>query len=128
MVKQKEASLHQQVVEYLKWQHPKILFRTDFSAGIKMTIGQAVKHKALQKCKSWPDLHIAKPSKGYAGLFLELKKEGTKITNRNGDYATPHLKEQAEVLADLKDLGYAACFAAGFNEAKKIIDDYLNKI
>lgn len=125
MIKQKEASLHQQIVDYLKLQYPKVLFRTDFSAGIKMTIGQAMKHKALQKCKAWPDLHIVKPSKGYYGLFLELKKEGTKITNRNGEYATPHLKDQAEILATLKELGYAGSFAVGFDETKAIIDDYL---
>lgn len=61
------------------------------------------------------------------GLFLELKKEGTRLKKRNGDWATPHIAEQAAVLEKLRSRGYCAEFAVGFEEAKRIIDEYLGK-
>lgn len=120
-----EASLHQLVVTWLKYHHPAIIFRTDFSAGVKMTIGQAVKHKSLQHSRAFPDLQILKPNRGYHGLFLELKKTGTRISKRDGSYSSDHLLEQAAMLAKLKSLGYCASFAVGFDEAVEIINDYL---
>lgn len=59
------------------------------------------------------------------GLFLELKKEGTRLKKKNGDWATEHIAEQAEVLEKLRERGYGAEFAVGFAEAKKMIDGYL---
>lgn len=60
-----------------------------------------------------------------AGLYIELKKEGTRLKKKNGDWATEHIAEQAEVLAKLRQRGYCAEFAVGFEEAKIIIDEYL---
>ena len=61
------------------------------------------------------------------GLFLELKKEGTRLKKKDGEWASPHIAEQAEVLRKLRDRGYAAEFVVGFDEAKKVIDDYLQR-
>lgn len=60
-----------------------------------------------------------------AGLFLELKKDGTRLKKKNGEWANEHIAEQAKVLEDLRQRGYCAEFAVGFDEAKKIIDEYL---
>lgn len=137
--------VHQNVVDYLKIQYPLIPFRTDFAAGIKMTPGQAVKHKRLQYDRAWPDLFIAtasykNKSADYYGLFIELKKPGTKLKRerdatrktagdpklrRAGDWYDLHIEEQAEMLATLRIHGYKAEFAVGFDEAKAIIDEYL---
>lgn len=128
-----EDMLHQQVTDYLRLQYPKVLFRTDFAAGIKMTPGQAIKHKRLQGgYRAWPDLFIAKPCIGmngpnYHGLFIELKKQGTKILKCNGQLlANKHLQEQHQTLEYLNNLGYRAVFGVGFDETKKIIDQYLS--
>lgn len=125
-----EENLHQQVVDYLKLQYPGILFRTDFAAGIKMTLGQAVKHKKLQAGRAWPDIFVAAPMYkeqvvDWYGLFIELKKEGTKLKAKNGRWASPHIAEQAEVLTYLRFNGYCATFACGFEAAKDVIDKYL---
>lgn len=59
------------------------------------------------------------------GLFLELKKEGTRLKKKNGDWATEHIAEQAKVLEGLRQRGYCAEFAVGYEEAVRIIDEYL---
>lgn len=61
----------------------------------------------------------------FNGLYLELKKEGTRLKKKNGDWATEHIAEQSKILGQLRDRGYCAEFAVGFEEAKKIIDEYL---
>ena len=61
-----------------------------------------------------------------AGLMIELKKEGTRIFKKDGTLvADEHIREQFDMLAELRNRGYAAEFACGFDEAKKLIDDYM---
>lgn len=63
----------------------------------------------------------------YNGLYLELKAEGNSPFKKDGTLKKDqHLEEQDKYLQTLRGKGYKAEFATGFNEAKKIIDDYLN--
>jgi hypothetical protein len=129
-----EATLQRQVCDYIRLQYPGIIFRSDFASGMKLSIGQAAKHKRLQSSRAYPDLFIAEPRNErltgaytghYCGLFIELKaktiykKDGTLLAN-------PHVAEQADMLEKLKLRGYMAKFAVGFDEAKAIIDEYLS--
>lgn len=74
------------------------------------------------------------------GLYLELKKDGTKLIRdkdarkilkgelklrKKGDWWDLHTEEQALMLEQLRQRGYRAEFAVGFDEAKRIIDEYL---
>ena len=143
----KEEKLHLKVCDYLRNNYPDVLFRTDFSSGMKMTPGQAAKHKKFQKSRAWPDLFIAKSTTridyeyfttgafpirpfvdGYSGLFLELKAEGTKLYKKNGEMvANKHYQEQAEMLEKLRSNKYKAEFAIGYEDAIKQIHDYLGE-
>ena len=107
-------------------QYPDVMFRTDFAAGIKMTMGQASKHRALQSNRAWPDLFIAEPSGGFYGLFIELKREGTRVYLKDGKTLTAdkHIREQMEVLQHLRSKGYWASMCVGFDEAKTVINAY----
>jgi hypothetical protein len=60
-----------------------------------------------------------------AGLYIKLKKDSTRLKKKNGDWASEHIAEQAAVLEELRWRGFKAEFAVGFDEAKKIIDEYL---
>jgi len=123
----KEQSLHQQIVDYIKYQYPKVLFRTDFAAGIKMSIGQAIKHKKLQKCKAWPDLFIAEPIGDFKGLFIELKIREREVFLKDGRLVrSSHIEQQLSVLIELQYKGYYSIFGFGFDHTKKVIDNYLN--
>ena len=129
----KEENLHLKVCDYLRKNYPDVLFRTDFSSGMKMTPGQAAKHKKFQKSRAWPDLFIAYTQfDGFemkeGGLFIELKAEGTKLYKKNGEMiANKHYREQAEMLEKLRLNGYIAEFAVGYDEAIRIITDYLGE-
>ena len=125
-----EAVLHQQVTEYLKIKYPAVLFRTDFAAGLKMSMPQAILHKKLQASKAWPDLQIAErshpPYGDYPVMYIELKAEDVKLYKKDGTLrSNPHVEEQAAMLQRLRDRGYKAEFAVGFGEARKLIDEYL---
>lgn len=123
-----EAELQQTVAEYIALAYPDVLFHSDFGSGVKLAPKQAtLQRKQNAGRRGWPDLFIAEPTPLAHGLFLELKKEGTKLYKRNGAWANEHIAEQAEVLQGLRVAGYAADFAIGFKGAKGIIDNYLSK-
>ena len=119
-----EEATHKLICQYLKARYPNVLFNTDLS-GIKLTMGQAVKVKALRSCKGFPDIVIYEPRNGYHGLFIELKREGEKIYKKDGTPVSEHVKEQLEVIEKLLWLGYQACICVGFEEAKNVINKYL---
>ena len=146
----KESELQVAVADYMRLRYPNVLFHSDFGSGIKLTKGQAMKQKRQNGGRrGWPDMFIAEPrvigkrlDNGdiytglYSGLFIELKKDGEKLLAGNRaknrflsidgkEYKTEHLKEQADVIYELNRRGYIASFAVGFDEAKKLIDDYL---
>lgn len=136
----KEELLHLKVCDYLRKNYPDVLFRTDFSSGMKMSPWQAAKHKKFQKSRAWPDLFIAesgvvKFKEGHLivnlrknGMFLELKADGVKLYKKDGTLRkNKHVEEQAEMLEKLRSGNYYAEFAIGYEDAIKQIHEYLGK-
>ena len=121
--KSSEASIHMRVCQFILENYPDVLFWTDLS-GLMLSVGQAVQIKKLRVGNGVPDLFLPEPRK-YLGLFLELKKEGTKLTKMDGDYVNDRIHEQAVMIQKLKDRGYAAFFAIGYQDAINKIDRYL---
>ncbi len=61
-----------------------------------------------------PDIFLPWASQGYHGLFIEMKVGSNRPT-----------KEQLEFLTWLSKAGYLAVVAIGFDEAKMVIERYL---
>jgi len=120
-----EENLQIAVCRYIAMQYPNVIFSCDLASGMKLSIGMAKKAKKMRSSRGMPDMFIAEPRNGYSGLFLELKKEDTRMAKRNGEWATPHITAQAEMLERLTSLGYKARFAIGFDGARRLIDNYL---
>lgn len=141
-----EYTLQRQLATYIRLKYPRVLFRNDL-AGLNLSIAQAGMNKVIQFGRGWPDLFIAEPMVRdgkmlYAGLFLELKAEGTPIIRskdaakplkgevvlrRKGDFFDAHIQEQAEMLLKLAARGYLCKFAVGFFQAQSFIDAYLDE-
>ena len=122
----KEYLVCKEIAAYLRERYPDVLFHFDL-AGLNLSRAQAGMMKSIQGQRGFPDLLIIAPRRGfYNGLFLEIKAEGTKLCKQNGEFANEHIKEQYNYLLKLRSMGFIAQFAVGFDEAKRIIDDYLN--
>ena len=142
-----DHDLYAMLADYLRYNYKDIIWRFDLAADLKLTIGQARKHKRLQQHRGYPDLFIAEPkdvvvgqkpvmitgvlcqqdiTEHRCGLFIEIKKAGTRIYKKDGTLvANEHIREQFDILEQLRKRGYMAEFACGFDEAKEIIDRYL---
>ncbi len=120
----KEEIIHQQICAYIRCKYKDVIFTSEPS-GLRLPIGQATKLKKLRSGSKLPDLWILERRANYGGLFIELKAKP--ILKKNGDFKTPHIKEQSEVIERLKEKGYAATFAVGFDEACLAVDMYLRK-
>lgn len=139
--KKYEESLQKMVCRYIRMQYPRVYFQSDYAAGAYLSKSQAGIRKSMSSGKGWPDLFIAAPrtvktkdggTKHCCGLFIELKKEGTKIYLTTGPRkgklsANEHIQQQAAVLNDLNAAGYCAVFGVGFDQTVKIIDWYMGK-
>lgn len=122
----KEKNIHLQISKYIQFAYPNVIFRSDFAAGMKMSIGQAMMNKRMQSESGYPDLFIAECHHGVGGLFLEIKNGKDKVYKKNGDLiSNEHIKRQAEMLGRLRNAGYWATFVTSFEEAREIIDKYL---
>jgi len=119
-----EYNTHKAVADYLKMQYPKVIFTSD-SSGIRLTIGNAKKMLALKASYKIPDLLILNPNGKYHGLIIEIKREGEKIYLKNGELSnSKHLQAQFKTLQILESVGYKAVFGVGFDQCRKIIDEY----
>ncbi|MCD4651268.1 MAG: hypothetical protein K8S56_05715 [Candidatus Cloacimonetes bacterium] len=122
-----EYDIQWQIADFIRYQYPSVIFHMDLS-GVRIPIGLAVKIKRLQPYRAFPDIQICEPRGRFSGLFIELKKTRSDLYTKTGAYRqTSHISEQRTVLANLKRKGYQAVFACGFDEAKQIISDYLDR-
>lgn len=128
LMRKNEENLHLKICDYLRKNYPDVLFRTDFSSGMKMSPGQAVKHKKFQKSRAWPDLFIAESNTLASGLFLEIKAENVIVFKKNGEIRqNKHLIEQDKMLKELRSKGYRARFVIGYDKAILEIQQYLGE-
>lgn len=121
-----ERDVAQLVAKYLQWQYPQTIYRFDLAADLKLTVGQAGRHKRMHPQRGYPDLFIAEPRGTYHGLYIELKAEGVRLFTKDGRPASEHIYEQNLMLAKLQRRGYAAEFAVGYAQAVDIIDEYMD--
>ena len=132
-----EESLQLQACRYMRLKYPSAIFRSDYASGLHLTAHQAVTHKRLQSGRSFPDLFIYEPrtvdGKRYAGLAIELKREGTAILLKKGPkkgqlVSNIHIPEQYYMLQELQRRGYYADFAVGLDAFTDIVDWYFDCI
>src|SRR4051794_38293717 len=130
-----EAIIHRQVCDYIRLQYPGVFFNSD-GAGNNLSRAQAGMAKMLRSHRGYPDLFIAEPRKGYHGLYIELKREGTKLRREKdctavlkddhklrkaGDWWDLHTEEQAIVMETLAAKGYYCAFGVGFEDTTQLI-------
>ncbi len=73
--------------------------------------------KAEGFVKGTSDLFIARPVGDYAGMWLEMKDK---------DKRYEHVEEEQRIfIQDMLDSGYYATWAAGFENAKREIENYM---
>lgn len=121
-----ESELQTMIADYLRLRFPNVIWRSDFSSGMKLTIGQAARQKRLQSSRGFPDLFIYHPRGEKHGLAMELKRPGSRLYKKDGSLVSDeHIQEQAAMLARLRERGYEAHFVQSFEQARLIIDEYL---
>lgn len=138
-----EENIQIKICKYIRKTYPHVIFISDSAAGLDLTNGQRIKMMKMRSHDGHPDLSIDFASRGYHGLRLELKKEGTVIykrdkTLRKDSYTRKyiqggkmfikkgdHLAEQAEMLKQYNRAGYLGRFAIGYEKTVEIIDWYM---
>lgn len=114
-MKNNEDKMSIALATYIKLSYPKVLF-SHIPNGGKRNVREAVKFKRMGVRRGLPDFLIFETNDPYLrGVAIELKVKPNKPSS-----------EQLEVIEELKRLKWAAHICYSFNEAKIIIDKYLN--
>lgn len=117
-----EETVQRCLVEYLRECYPRARFNANVASNVKLGWRKATLQKKAGNEKDWPDIFIASPRHGYHGFFIELKR-----AFKNGRIPkSSHVENQALYMDDLEESGYYCCFALGFKEAKRIVDDWMS--
>jgi hypothetical protein len=79
--------------------------------------------KMMGLSPGFPDLHIPEARGGYFGCYIEMKQD-----RKYSEYErnTSHWLSQEEWINKLKNKGYYASFAFGYEEGIKILESYYN--
>ncbi len=117
-VRQKDAlpTEAQEQIKFVVWLR-KQGYRVSASAnGGSRNLFEALKFKKMGVSAGFPDIEVPLPAGPYHGFFIEMKRQkGGKVSN-----------EQREWLSYLRDKGYYAEVAYGFEEAKVMWTDYIS--
>ena len=133
------------LIKYVKQNYPEAIVESDYAAGLDLTNTQRIKMMQLRSERGMPDVRIYFPSRGYHGLIIELKKEGTVIYKKDGSLRKlgyvnkykrygkwfivrgDHNVDQENTLNKFRKLGYFADRAIGRSQAKNLVDWYFDK-
>lgn len=124
---QPEYTLQKQLCQFIRTQHPNVLFLSDTVASVKLSFPQQGRNKAIQNSSfHCPDLMILEPRGKFSGLFLELKVKSP--FKADGTlYKNEHLQNQFDTLTRLNERGYKAMFIWSLEMGIKSINNYFGK-
>ncbi|RTL04621.1 hypothetical protein EKK58_09940 [Candidatus Dependentiae bacterium] len=111
--KKEEENEQGEFVSWARSTYPFLLITCSLG-GIPCSIRQGVRYKRMGYKKSWPDLTIAYPNRGFHGCFIEMKK-----TNGSKD------SDQEKLILVLNSLGYYAKTCIGIEDAKATLTWYM---
>lgn len=118
----KEQVEHSTLCNWLRLQYPKLLWwhtpnesrKTPFERYLVSMMG--VK-------KGVSDFIIIEKRGGFNGLVIELKAKDVKVFKKDMSCYYP---EQQEFLKRMSENNFYSCFCSGFEDAKTVIDNYMN--
>lgn len=112
-MKHEEANIQEAVINYINAQYPRLLYCAS-AGGVRTSIKQAIRMKRTGYVKGFPDIFIYNAKGPYFGLAIEMKTAKGVMS-----------QSQKEWQQKLIDNGYHAVTCKSFDEAKQVIDDYL---
>lgn len=116
-----ESSEQIAVVQWFRLQYPQyriIAIPNGSMIGGRNKYALIKKYKAEGMTNGVSDLLLCVARRGYHGLWIEMKDKGKKASSLSPD--------QIYWQSDMRDAGYKAEVAFGFDHAKEIIEEYLS--
>ena len=124
VTKRTEQQEQAALCKWLKGKYPNVLYTVDLG-GIPLTKTQRAIHQTRAK-RGHPDLLFQQwYGDRFCGLAIEFKRTGVKVLNLKNQPKNEHIIEQLAYLISLQERCYFAVFVSGLENAKKVIDCYL---
>lgn len=107
-----EAEIQKTVASYLDW-HRYLWFHPVNEGKRSVQLSSMMKAQGMKA--GVPDVCILEPRNGYHGLFIELKVEGNRPTEK-----------QLEWIKRLSERGYATAVCWSADDAIKVVEEYMH--
>ena len=112
--------------KWLKIQYPEVRFRSDIQSAGKLSPAMQNIKSIIDPFRGWPDIQIYHRSGDFCGLQIELKRQNSGTFLKDGSLSTSkHVQEQEQMNVFLRCLGWRVEFAEGFDQAKRIFEQYV---
>lgn len=120
-----EKALHKAIAKFISNDYPRVIFSFEPS-GMRVPMGIRMEIKAKTP-PNWKglDIPIHFPNKKYHSLILEVKTE-TPFRLDGQLKADKTIEEQAKTIEEHNRLGSFACFVWSLEQAKEVINLYMN--
>jgi hypothetical protein len=112
-MRNEEALIQEAVINYINAKYPRLLYCAS-AGGVRTSMKQAVKMKKTGYVKGFPDIFIYNAKGTFFGLAIEMKTSKGVMSQHQKDW-------QYKLITN----NYYACTCKSFDEAKKVIDDYM---
>ena len=110
-----EYEIQRRFAEYIDTEHPDVLWCAS-AGGARTSMNEAKRLKATGYKRGFPDVFVYEPRGPFHGLAIELKKDkGGRVS-----------QSQKEWLKSLEMRGFKATVAKGFDEAVKLLENYVH--
>lgn len=116
-LREKIPTEKEEQIKLFVWLRKNNIFGFSIPNGGRRNYYEAISLNRQGLTKGIPDLCIPMAFKGKHSLYIELKRQG------GGSRVS---EEQKYILERLNELGNLAVVCYGFEEAKKVIEDYLS--
>lgn len=111
------------ICNYIRYQFPKVadhIIKID-NEGVRSITGHALAVKA-GLCVGAADIFLAWPRGGFNGMFLEVKREGWKITPSQ----RLHVDRQLAFLKRMENVGFYTRLCIGSDQGIEYVKEYLS--
>jgi hypothetical protein len=125
-MRQTETELSKAIAATVRMKYPNTILRFDMAGSYMPEDMRVFYYEILNKEQAgYPDIFLAEPRHGKAGLYIELKTLDSVDLKRNGGAARQHSQTQKAMQDRLRAKGYEVVTVAGYYEAMDKINRYM---
>lgn len=136
--KVKEDKVQMAFCKHVKKTFPDVIFNCDLASGMNLGKHIGGMNSQMRSSRAHCDFHASEPRGDFKGFYLELKRDRDEVYRKDGGLKSAiktnkktgekydHIKEQWEMIQNLRSKGYYADFGLGLDDCIDKMKEYMS--